>query len=142
MDPCTLTFEGGLKDITKAEKLIKKSLAVSTQQKTPVENKCATVEKRGLSGHEDEPSGKKTRTGHLDFETESILNGAKLTDLHVHAAQQLLKRQFPHLVFSQQSFKPRRVSESGSPYLTNFRLYIPVETTGLLHRTLAAKMVL
>ena len=95
--PCTLTFEGGLKDINKAEKLIKKSLAVSTQQKTPVENKCATVEKRGLSGHEDEPSGKKTCTGHLDFETESILNGAKLTDLHVHAAQQLLKRQFPHL---------------------------------------------
>ena len=95
--PCTLTFEGGLKDVTKAEKLIKKSLAVSAQQKAPVEKRGVATEKRGLSGHEDTPSGKKTRTENLDFETESILNGAKLTDLHVHAAQQLLKRQFPHL---------------------------------------------
>ena len=33
----------------------------------------------------------------LDVETESILNGEKLTDLHVHLAQQLLKQQFPHI---------------------------------------------
>ena len=33
----------------------------------------------------------------LGLDTESILSGAKLTDLHVHCAQQLLKQQFPHL---------------------------------------------
>ena len=137
--PCALTFEEGLKDITKTKKLIKKSLAVSAQQKAPVEKRGVAAEKRGvaaekrgLSGYEDVPSGKKTHTKILDFETESILNGAKVTDLHVHAAQQLLKWQFPYLNdFQPTVLKKGRVLESGSLYLTIFRLYIPVETTGL-----------
>jgi hypothetical protein len=92
---CTLAFEGGLKDVTKVEKLVTKFL------ERPVEMQDTPAEKNHLSGHvsEDEPSRKKRRPddNHLDVETESILDGVKLTDLHVHFAQQLLKRQFPHL---------------------------------------------
>ena len=74
---------------------------VPAQQKCPAETRCTPTEKKLLSGHvnEDEPSRKKTRINcnRLDVETESILNGEKLTDLHVHLAQQLLEQQFPHL---------------------------------------------
>lgn len=105
------------------------------------------AEKKRLSGHvsEDEPSRKKTCIDHecLDFETESILNGAKLTDLHVHFAQQLLKQQFPHLNGLQPTVLQAKKSLGvRKPYLTNFRWYIPVETTGFLHQTLAAEMVM
>ena len=90
---------------------------------------------------EDEPSRKKTHTWiDQDVDTEAIRNGKKLTDCHVGFAQQLLKRQFP--VFSQQSCKQRRPSGSRNLYLTNFRWYILVETTGFLHWTLAAQMVM
>lgn len=96
--PCTLTFVGGLKDVTKVEKLVTKFLV---PKKGPEEMKGTPAEKNHLSGHvnEDEPSRKKRRPddNHLDVETESILDGEKLTDLHVHFAQQLLKRQFPYL---------------------------------------------
>ena len=66
--PCTLTFEGGSKDITKAEKLIKKSLA------TPVQQEETPADKKRPSDHvsEDEPSRKKTRTWidqNVDIET-------------------------------------------------------------------------
>lgn len=95
--PCTLTSEGGLKDITKAEKLVKKSLTDTTQKKAPVETKDIPPEKRCLSGHviEDEPSRKKTRIEHKHLGFENEIMGQKLTDLHVYTAQQLLKRQFP-----------------------------------------------
>ena len=48
---------------------------------------CKSSVKRDLSEHvsKDEPSMKKARIDHkgLDADTESILNGAKLTDFHV-----------------------------------------------------------
>lgn len=90
--PCILTFEGGSKDIPKVEKLIKKSFA------TPAQQEETPADKKRPSEHasEDEPSKKKTRTGQ-DVDTETNHNGKKLTDCHVGFAQQLLKRQFPHL---------------------------------------------
>lgn len=55
-----------------------------------------------LSEHanEDEPPKKKPHFEHShldDVDIKSILSGEKLTDLHIHLAQQLLKQQFPHL---------------------------------------------
>ena len=92
--PCTLTFGGGSKDIAKVEKLIKKSLATpAKQEETP-----ADMKRPSEHACEDEPSGKKTRTWiDQDVDAETIHNGEKLTDCHVGFAQQLLKRQFPHL---------------------------------------------
>jgi hypothetical protein len=76
--PCTLTFVGGLKDVTKVEKLVTKFLV---PKKGPEEMKGTPAEKNHLSGHvnEDEPSRKKRRPddNHLDVETESILDGEK-----------------------------------------------------------------
>lgn len=80
---CTLKFEGCLKDITNVERLIKKSLTTSTQEKepSPSEHTC-----------EDEPPRKKTRCIDQDVDIEAICNGEKLTDLHVGFAQKLLKQ--------------------------------------------------
>ena len=92
--PCTMTFEGGSKDITKVEKLIKKSLATPTKQ----EEIPADMKRPSEHASEDEPSRKKTRTWiDQDVDTEAICNGKKLTVCHVGFAQQLLKWQFPHL---------------------------------------------
>ena len=48
--PCTFTFEGGLKDITKVEKCIQKSLATPTQQEeTPADKKRPSEHARKMS---------------------------------------------------------------------------------------------
>lgn len=88
--PCTLTFEGGSKDITKVEKLIRKLL--TKQEETPADMKCPSEH-----ASKDEPSRKTHTWIDQDVDTEAIRNGKKLTDCHVGFAQQLLKRQFPHL---------------------------------------------
>ena len=87
-------IEGGSKDITKVEKLIKKSLATPTKQ----EEIPADMKRPSEHASEDDPSRKKTRTWiDQDVDAEAICNGKKLTVCHVGFAQQLLKRQFPHL---------------------------------------------
>lgn len=88
--PCILTFEGGSKDITKVEKLIRKLL--TKQGETPADMKCPSEH-----ASKDEPSRKTHTWIDQDVDTEAIRNGKKLTDCHVGFAQQLLKRQFPHL---------------------------------------------
>lgn len=76
---------------------MKKSLAFL--QKRAPGKEGTPAEKKPLSGHgsEDEPPKKKTCVDNDHLGIESILNGERLTDLHVHYAQQILKRQFPHL---------------------------------------------
>ena len=116
---CTLTFEGCLKDITKVEKLIKKSLATPSQQKeTPADMKCPSE-----YASEDEPSRKKTHTWiDQDVDTEAIHNRKKLTDCHVGFAQQLLKRRFPHLnVLQLTVLQAKKTLGVRKLYLTNFR---------------------
>ena len=67
--------------------------------KAQVEAKGIPAEKRQFSGRviKDKPSWKKTHNKYMGFEAESILSGAKLTDLCIHKAQQVLKWQFLHL---------------------------------------------
>ena len=89
--PCILKFEGCLKDIIKVERLIRKSLATSAQEKKPSDDHPSE------HTSEDEPPRKKTRCIDQDVDLEAICNGEKLTDLHVGFAQKLLKQQFPHL---------------------------------------------
>ncbi len=99
--PCTLTFEGGSKDITKVEKLIKKSLAIPAQQ----EETSADKKHPSEYASEHEPLRKKTRTW-IDEDVETETNRGSFHTL---------------MVFSQQSCKQRRASGSGNRYLTNFR---------------------
>ena len=75
--PCTLTFEGGSKDITKVEKLIKKSLATPTKQ----EEIPADMRHSSEHASEDEPSRKTHTWIDQDVDTEAIRNGKKLTEL-------------------------------------------------------------
>ena len=102
--PCTLTFEGGLKGITKVEKLIKKSLATpAKQEETPADVKCPSEHTS-----KDEPSRKKTHTWiDQDVDIEAIRNGKKLTDCVMWALlSNYLSSSFHTLmVFSQQSCK-------------------------------------
>ena len=89
--PCILTFVGCF---TTVEKLIKKSLAIPTQQveipanmKRPLENSS-----------KDKPSRKKACTCVNQYvDTEAIPNGKELINSHVGFAQALLKQLFPHL---------------------------------------------
>lgn len=94
--PCILTFEGSSTEIAKVEKLVKRSLAFLTKEN---DLKDTPAEVTATVSEDSEPARKKTRIDHtrLDIETGSILNGAMLTDLHIHLAQRLLKQQFPHL---------------------------------------------
>ena len=82
--PCLLKFEGDVKYVAKAEKLIKYALSTST---TRNENE-PTKKKKKLENATDVNSSP---------ETESIVCGRNLSDLHINFAQQVLKKQFPKL---------------------------------------------
>ena len=106
--PCTLRFEGCLKDITKVERLVRKSLATSTGEKELSDDHPSE------QSSEDEPPRKKTRCEDVDI--EAICNGEKLTDLHVGFAQKLLKQQFPHCNGLQPTvFQAKKTLESHKP---------------------------
>ena len=107
--PCILTFKGGAKDIEKSEKLVRSAFAVT------------------VSGSES-PKNKKRKLNVSDCQTDKdsnaqlqgILNGEKLTDQHIHIAQCLIKRQFPHIEGLQSSLlqsKPGREYEAGTDQL-------------------------
>ena len=80
--PCVLTFRGGAKDIAKVSKLVSCALSLRPEAATG----------------KDEPPKKKimcdTQDGSVG-ETEGIISGEKLSDLHINFAQSLLKLQFP-----------------------------------------------
>ena len=79
--PCMLTFRGEAKDIEKIRKLVRYALSLRPEAAT-----------------EDEPPNKKIKFDTQDgsvCETEGILSGDKLSDLHINFAQKLLKQQFP-----------------------------------------------
>ena len=103
--PCVLTFQGDAKHTEKAKKLVESALATTTTALSASKKRKqrnAPADLPSTSDHKDstdELTSKKwvQLTGIVLTSSDKqhiILNGEKLTDLHINMAQGLLKRQF------------------------------------------------
>ena len=72
------TFEGDVKDVAKAGRLVRYALFSSPEAAT-----------------KDELPPQKIKHDNSTNETEGIITGEKLSDLHINHAQKLPKQQFP-----------------------------------------------
>ena len=116
-------FKGCVKDVEKAETLVKYTHSPCQSQST----------------ESAEPPKKKPKVDRCDMENRKIMERSCL-DLSINLAQQLLKRQFPKvngLQLTLFQFKKR----VGKPPKNQLKSSTAVGTTGLLLLQLAAKVV-
>ena len=99
-----LTFQGDAKGIAKVSKLVSYTLSL-----------------RPEAAIKDEPPKKKITQDGSVSETESIISGEKLSDLHINFAQPLLKLQFPWVNGLQNTLLQSKRTIQTSLSRTNFK---------------------
>jgi len=138
--PCTYTFSGDSKDVAKIKKLVCPTAKEAEKENDPPPKKRKT-EVIDVSNFPDSTSSvdpvwvKFKGLSLTEVDKANVISGKALTDMHINVAQEIIKRQFPHISGLQSTLVISKavvlLSHQHMP-----KLFTLVEITGFSSRTL------